>query len=273
MSSTGATPEDKVEFPTIYLLDGESDLYLDQELPGRNGTVVVDGFEIQVDQRKIEDLIPGVTMNLVGKDAGKVVQVEVSENYEAISGKIDSFVEALQSVLSFVQQQIRVDANTDTSKTLGGDSILRSVETRLRNLLQGGFAAKKPGEINRLADLGVEYNRSGTIDFKKEKFDSALKANPNGVKNFLRGDGSPGAGFIGKVNNLVDQMTRNYGIITNKKNGLQTRIDRIDRNLANKERMLEKKEQMLRRKFTRMEEQLGQLKGQGTALGQVGVGG
>lgn len=260
-----------VEFPTIYLLDGESDLFFDKERESKNGLIKVNGFDVEVVGNKLEDVIPGVTLDLKSAKPGKVVDLNLTENYEAIETKLRSFVDSMNGVLTFIQSQNQMNEKTDTSKTLGGDSALRSVENRLRQMLQGSsFGA---GEINRLSQLGVEFNRGGTLDFKEDKFQKVLQTKPREILAFLRGDGSPDSGFIGKVRMTIDNsLSTNYGVVSNKKKGLTTQINQIDRNIDNKEKSLATKEDQLRKKFSKMEETMSKLQAQGAQIG-AGLGG
>lgn len=258
-----------VEFPVIYLLDGDTDLYFDKERESKNGLIKLNGFEVQVVNNKLEDIIPGVSIDLKSAKPGKVVDLGLTENYEAIQTKLKTFVDSMNGVLGFIQTQNMVNEKTDTSKTLGGDSSLRSVENRLRQMLQGSSFGK--GAITRLSQLGVEFNRAGTLEFKEDKFQKILKTNPRDILQFMNGDGSPGAGFIGKVRTTIDNsLSSNSGVVSNKKKGLQNQISQMDRNIENKEKSLATKEDQLRRKFSKMEEQMSKLQAQSA---QIGAGG
>ncbi len=272
-SSNKYGDENDVAFPTVYLLDGDHDFYFDKERQAENGKIKLNGFEVEVNSRELNDVIPGVNLNLLSAEPGREVTVTVNEDYDAIKGKMDEFVSSMNGVLSFIQSQNKMDETTDTSRTLGGDSMLRSVEMRMRSLLQSGSYNLSEG-VNRISQLGVEFNRNGTLDFDKEKFNKLLQTNPEGVVKFLRGDGSAGSGFITKVKSLVSTTVNGaFGVIGNRKSGLQNRVKRIDQNIDNKERLLARKETNLRRKFSRLEEQMGRLKAQGGAVGALGGGG
>lgn len=262
-----------VEFPMIYLLDGEHDLFFDQERQSKNGLVKVNGFDVEVVGNKLEDVIPGVTIDLKSAKPGKVVDLNLTENYEVIETKLKGFVDSVNGVLGFIQTQSAMNEKTDTSKTLGGDSSVRSLENRLRQVLQSTSYGSQ-GSINRLSQLGVEFNRAGTLDFKQDKFEKALKENPKDVLSFLKGDGGPGSGFINKVKSSIDNtLNPGFGIVSNKKKGLQNQINQIDRNIDNKEKSLAVKEDQLRKKFSKMEEQMAKLQAQGAQIGAMGGGG
>lgn len=262
-----------VDFPTIYLLDGEDDLYFDQERQSSNGKIKVNGFEVDVVNNKLDEVIPGVSLDLKSAKPGKEINLGLAENYEAIETKLRGFVETANGVLGFIQQQNTMNEKTDTSKTLGGDSSLRNVEVRLRQLLMDP-AYGVQGSIKRLNQLGVEFNRGGTLDFKEDKFNKVLKSNPKEILEFLRGDGSLNGGFIGKARNVIDGMLNSStGIIGNKKKGFQNQISQIDRNIDNKEKNLAVKEDNLRKKFSKLEEQMAKMQAQGAQVSAFGGGG
>jgi flagellar hook-associated protein 2 len=130
------------------------------------------------------------------------------------------------------------------------------------------------GSITRLSQLGVEFNRSGTLDFKEDKFKKLIKTNSKDVLEFLRGDGSLQGGFIGKTRASIDALMGNgTGVISNKKKGLQTQISQIDRNIETKEKNLATKEDQLRKKFSKLEEQMAKLQAQGAQVGAMAGGG
>lgn len=262
-----------VYFPNIYLLDGQSDLFFDQERDSKNGLIKVNGFDVEVVNNKLDEVIPGVSLDLKSAKPGKEVNLSVSENYEAIETKLKTFVESMNGVLGFIQQQNRMDEKTDTSKTLGGDSALRSVETRIKQLILDPVYGNS-GSINRISQLGVEFNRNGTLEFKEDKFKKLIKTNSKDVLEFFRGDGSLQGGFIGKTKMTIDNALGNgSGIISNKKKGLQTQMSQIDRNIENKEKNLANKEDQLRKKFSKLEEQMSKLQAQGAQVGAITGGG
>ena len=259
--------KNNIEFPTVYLLDGDHDFYFDKERGAENGKIKLNGFELEVNSKELNDVIPGVNLELLSEEPGKEVRVSVNEDYKTIKGKMSEFVKSLNGVLGFIQTQNAMNENTDTSRTLGGDSMLRSVELRLKSLLQSGNYTTGD-QVNRLSQLGVEFNRGGTLNFDQSKFDKTLREKPKQVALFLRGDGSRGSGFINKVKEFVQSSVSGaFGPIGNRKSGLRNQVRQIDQNIESKERLLANKEITLRRKFSRLEEQMGQLRAQGGAVG------
>lgn len=272
LSSDGVGTDKSVEYPRLYFLDGDQDLYFDGEIEAKNGIVKVDGFEFEIGDNTLKDVIPGVTLELKQAAPGRSVNVGVKEDLEVVSGKIKTFVDALNGVLSFVQTQNKLTKETDTSKTLGGDSLIRSVESRMRQLIQNPQYGIR-GDIRQLNQLGIVFNRTGTLDFDQKKFNAVLASKPDQVQAFFAGDGYS-TGFIAAVRREVTNLTApNVGPLANRTQGLKSQISQIDTRIEQKERQLARKEEQLRNKFSRLEETMSRIKGQGAQVAAMAGGG
>lgn len=214
----------------------------------------------------------GVTLELKQAAPGRSVNVTVKEDQEVVSGKIKEFVDGMNDVLKFIQTQNRLDANTDTTRTLGGEGMLRSVENRIRGLVQG-MQVGVSGSIKRLNQLGIVFNRNGTLDFDQDKFNTVLSRDPQAVQSFFAGDGFS-TGFVPSLKNQIKvMMDPTLGSIPLRKKSLQDQITRIDTNIERKDKQLAKKETTLRRKFAKMEEAMSRLKSQANSLGAIASAG
>ncbi len=268
-----ATGDDKqIEFPKIYMLDGDQDMYFDQSKPAQNAKVKVDGFEIELPENKVSDLFPGVALELKQAAPGKNIRINVKENLEVISGKIKSFVDAYNAALGFIQGQHKLTANNGKNPTmgpLGGDGLLRSVESRLRSVITRPQAiAGTP--IRLLNEIGIEFNRNGTLDFKQDKFNKELQANPSGVATFLRGDGFA-TGFVQEVKAAVTTLVNpQFGPVGTRKKSMSDKITQINKRIDDKEKQLEKKEDSLRKKFANLEQKMSALQQQMGSVAAMG---
>lgn len=267
--------DSQVEFPTVYMLDGDQDVSFEQSRPAQNAKVKIDGFEVEVPENKINDLIPGITLDLKQAAPGRQVRINVKEDTEVISGKIKSFVDAYNGALGFIQGQHKLQKNSEGKQRLGplgGDGLIRSIESTLRGVIlnpQHGVS----GPVKRLGDLGIEFNRNGTLNFNAEKFSKTLSANPQAVAQFFRGDGVS-VGFIPTVNRQVGSLVNSTsGSLGNRKRGIQQKIDSINKRIDSKEQQLTRREETLRRQFSELESKMSKLNAQGAAVGQLGQSG
>ena len=270
-----ATGSDKdVNFPTIYMLDGDQDIYFDQSKKSQNGKIKLDGFEFEVSSNNVENLIPGVTLDLKQAAPGRPIRANVKENLEVISGKIKTFVESYNAALSFIQGQNKIQKGQNGKEglgPLGGQGILRSIENTLRRVIQSTQRGTG-SNISRMIELGVEFNRNGTLTFSQEKFEKVLNANPKMVSSFFRGDGF-NTGFVATVKREVGYLLNiQSGALPNRKKGLQSKIENANKSIERKEKQLERKEEQLRRQFSDLESKMSRLNSQGAAVGAMASG-
>jgi flagellar hook-associated protein 2 len=272
LSADGVGMDKKVEYPTVYMLDGDQDIFFDGEVEAKNGTIKIDGFDFEVSDTSLKDMIPGVTLELKNSAPGKSISLTVKEDLEVVSGKVKSFVDSVNGVFSFIQTQNKLDKGSDTTKTLGGDGLLRSLEHRLHGLVMNPQLGVG-GSIQTLNQLGIQFNRAGTLDFDIKKFNSVLARAPTDVAAFFGGDGF-NTGFVAAVRRETGSLLNpSFGPITNRASGLKQKIGQMDQRIATKEKQLEKKEEQLRAKFSRLEETMSKIKGQASQLGAMGGGG
>ena len=259
----------RADFPYLYLVDGEVDLYFDQERPAQDAKVKLDGFEIELPSNKATDLIPGVTIDLKKAKPGEEINIDITEDVEKIGGKITSLVDNINNVLKFIKEQNTLDEKTDTSRTLGGDLTLTQIESRIRSAVFNPIMTESGP--HRVGDFGITFERTGLLKFDQEKFQAALSKDYKTVSQTLTGIYSPQGG---KVNGFIDVLedaaksllSAPSGILQTRKSGLQTQIGQIDRQIATRQRMVAQKEEILKSKFARLEETMSKIRGQGAGL-------
>lgn len=268
MSETGDS--NKAEFPYLYLVDGEVDIYFEQERPAQDAKIKLDGFEIEVPSNKVTDVIPGVTIELKKPTGpGEEVSLEVNEDVQKIGLKIGGLIENINNVLKFIKQQNSLDEKTDTSRTLGGDSSLTTIESRIRAAVFSTIQTDA-GPM-RAGDIGITFQRDGLLKFDQAKFESILAKDYKMVTQLLTGKYSVEGGKTNGFIDILDETARVLlsqpsGVLPNKKNGLQSQMSQIDRQIANRQRIIQQKEEVLKAKFARLEETISKIKGQGAGL-------
>lgn len=266
--------DNQVKFPTVYMLDGKADFNFTETRKAENAKFKLDGHEFEATENVINDLIPGVSLDLKRANPGQIVRLNISENYDVISGKIKSFVDSYNAALSFIQSQNKLTQTKDGMQRLGplgGDSMLRMTQSRLREIIQDPQLTDS--KFDRINELGIEFNRNGTLDFKQEKFAKIVAADPQNVIEFLRGD-LINTGFITNMKKKLGQITDlQTGTVTNRKKSMQDQVNNINKKIERKEKSLEKREEQLRNQFAKMEEAMSKIQSQGGAIAQGLSGG
>ncbi|HWU44218.1 MAG TPA: flagellar filament capping protein FliD, partial [Bdellovibrio sp.] len=172
---------------------------------------------------------------------------------------------AYNAALGFIQKQHQLQPATKGGNPqlgpLGGDGLLRTIESSMRSTILNPVGGVET-PIKRVSELGITFNRNGTLDFNQDKFNKVLNSNPKGVAAFFHGDGFQ-TGFVATVKNMIGNLTNSqFGGIANRKRGLDSQIKQIDSRIETKERQLEKKEDSLRMKFANLEQKMSEMQAQ-----------
>lgn len=268
--STGL--ENQVEYPELYFLGGDQDIFFERKTEAKNGIVKIEGFEMEISDNVLREVLPGVILTLRQAAPGKIVHIEVKEDVVEISNKFKKFIETMNEIFSFIQSQNKMDEKTDTSSTLGGDSLLQSIESRLRRLVQDKQMGVN-GKITRLTELGVIFNREGQLDFDDKVFKKILTNDSFSLTRFLFGDGF-NVGFLPSLNREMRALTNQvFGPVYLRRKNIEDKIDRMNQRIEDKERWVARKEVNLRRQFSNLESTMARLRSQSGVLQSLGGGG
>lgn len=266
ISSEASGAENSVEYPEFYFVDGDEEFYIENEKPAANAMVRYQGLEIESPTNEMKDLIEGVTVNLRGLSDGPVT-LNIDQDTPKTSNKIKSLVDNLNQVFTFIQGQNKLDEKSDTTKTLGGDYGIRNAEYRLRNALQGTLFNGDTRTVRALGDIGIEFDRNGTLKFDNDKLEKALKNNFEEVAYLLGGDGVT-TGVATQLNRTLSTITGGSdALLTQQRKSMTEKTDRMDKDIQNKEKLVEKKTESLKNKLIRAQGAINQIQNQGAQLG------
>lgn len=268
--------EAAVDFPYFYFVDGEDDFQLEFQREAHDAKIKLDGFEIETAENKVADLIPGVTLDLKKAKPGEEFSLKVSEDNAAVGAKISDLVTKLNGVLSFIKQQNTMDEKTDTSRTLGGDIMLQSLQGRIHSAVFKDVQTDKG--FMRAGDIGLSFNREGLLEFDEKKFEAKLAEDYTNVAQVLTGtftaEGGKTEGFMDNLNGMVGMALRMPdGLIQSRRKTLTSNIEQIDRRIHQKQKFIEEKEKNLKDKFARLEGTISKIRGQGAGLSGLAQGG
>lgn len=265
--------DERADFPYFYFVDGIDDFYIEKEREAGDAIIKLDGFELEVPKNKIKDLIPGATIDLLKAAPGEEFSIKISENINAITEKIKKLIDGINAVLKFIIDQNTLDETSDTSRTLGGDILLQTLESKLRNVLL------KPYETSdgtkRLNQVGVQFQRTGLITLDEKKLASQLSSNYIAISELFTGfkneDGVLMSGFLQDLSEFVGHSLRvPDGILPGRKRGLDNNIEQMDRRIDTRERIITQREKTLKDRFAQLESTISRLRSQGAGLAGLG---
>ncbi|MCO6412063.1 MAG: flagellar filament capping protein FliD [Thiogranum sp.] len=220
--------------------------------------LLIDGlYDVTRSSNTIDDAIAGVTLNLLAETNGNV-QLDVSRDIDSVKESVQSFVDA------FNELKKTFDSFSGEGKQLEADSTLRSIE----NQIQGVFNTPPSGlssSFSYLSEIGVSFQRDGTIALDSVDLESAIASDFSGVAELFAHDDQ---GYLFRVDALIDGFVQADGLIDTREDGLNSRLDVTGQRIADMEYRLELREQRLRDQFTALDSLMGQLQGTSDFLSQ-----
>ena len=179
---------------------------------GADASIIVDGVTTTSTKNTVEDVIPGVTLNLLKADADTTITLKVDRDLDAIMEKISAFVDAYNEVMTYIQQQQSYDNDEEESGgTLFGDGTLSSVKSDITStLIQSVWGVSS--EYSMMGLVGINLDNEGQLSIDSDKLEGYLKTNFNDVRNLFAANGSTNASTLEYVLHSRDTEAGEYTV-------------------------------------------------------------
>lgn len=226
-----------------------------ENVAAKNAIIVVDGISITKASNTITDAIQGVTLTL-NKEmaAGTTTKLTLTRDTSATKAAMENFVKAYNEVHKQIATLSDYNSATKEANILTGDATVRSIQTQLRQALSGAVAGAPVG-MSSLSDIGISFQRDGTLAIDDGKLDKIL-ADPNkDVGRLFRNDTTTGTvGYGSRLNSLVSSMIFGEGALINGRiDGINTSIKGLEKQRESQDLRLEVIEKRLYAQFTALD--------------------
>ena len=225
-----------------------------ETVAAKNAVLVIDGITIQKSSNTIDDALEGVTLNLLKADPGTTSTLTVEKGNSSVEAAMKAFVTTYNSLEKTVTNLSRYDPANDQASILTGDSTVRMVQFRVRAMLSDN--PLPAGGINSLSELGISFQKDGTLALDDSKLSAVLADPDKNISEFfgdIPGTTTSTPGFISRLDQLIDGMTRSDGLIESRIDGIDSVIKTIDKRSESLEYRLEEVEKNLRAQYTALD--------------------
>ena len=202
-------------------------------------------YVISRSSNTISDAIEGVTFELQAVSAS-ASQMSISRDTNAISSAVSGLVDSYNALLTSFRDLRNGDLN--------GDSTLRLIENQLRSVM-GGQAGVE-GVFKYASQVGISFERDGTLSFDSTELNNALETDRNAVVDLFTND-SQGLAF--RMDSMVEGMLSSTGLIHAREDGINARVDSTNDQIDRMEYRLTKIEERYRAQYTALDTLLGTL--------------
>jgi flagellar hook-associated protein 2 len=250
------------------------------------------GVLLTSSRNTLDSVIPNVSIDLKSVSATPIT-LSVTTDTQTITDNVNTFLTSFNTLIDTLSSQTSYNSDSDTKGPLLGDSTALTLRNNLFSIVNDK-AISVSGQYQRLADVGVTIDQSGHLSLDTDKFRAAMQNDAQGVANLFAAREaapakstqiSPGIsvsdpnatttyavqGIMTRFEVLGDQYLNSVdGRFTQQNKTLQDQIDGQNSRIADMQTLLDNKRQVLQQQFLDMEEAIGKLQQQQSALGQIG---
>lgn len=223
----------------------------------------IDGLAVTRDSNSINDVVAGVSFEL--KSTGSST-LAVSKDEAGVEDNVKKFVEAYNTLMTFINTETKVTTVNDTSApvtgALVGDATARSLVNSIRSEL---VSPQGEGVIRALADMGITTKKDGTLEMDSDKVKKAVSSDFEGVAAYFTGD----QGLASRLGEKLKPYTDGGGILESRTDSLQATIDKVDKQKEDLGTRMKALEERLYKQYNAMDSLVAQLMSTSDSLTQL----
>lgn len=221
-----------------------------------NAQFSMDGIAYQRQSNTVSDVLTGVSFTLQGEGAATLT---VANNNAALQETISTLVTGYNDAVQEIKAKSSYDSTAGEFGVLNATT-LRDLPSELQGLMSTFNSADPDGNIRSLFDLGMEFNRDGSITIDDTILTAAINDHSAGVQAFFLGDTTNEIeGFADKLNNRLRTLSGAAGTIAGEKSAAQTRIADLNLKVEVDTARLNKRYEQLTKQFVALDTYMNQM--------------
>jgi flagellar hook-associated protein 2 len=230
------------------------------------GNTAGSGVVVTSSTNKFSNAVSGLEVTIV-EPSDKAVTLDVTSSSTNLVGVAQNFVDAYNSIRSFLDDTTSFDAEDLTTGILFGTQAALRVGVDFSNVVTGQFFGV--GQFTSLASVGITIDGKGQLSLDKSKFQAAFDDNPGGLTKFFT---DKNLGVSAKLKATTDRLVGT----TNSALSARTKVlaDNISRNSERLEvidSQLARQRERLFLQFTALESTIATLQQNLTALSSLQI--
>lgn len=227
---------------------------------GQDAAIEIDGVTVSSPTNTFSDTIAGLTLEAKGVSPAPVA-LNVASDKAAMTDAVKAFQQAFNDLSKTIKDLTRADPNGQGNGPLRGDQAAIGILTMLRNY--AGGAASGTG-VTRLTDLGLSFQRDGSLSLDGTRLDAAL-SNPDQVRNLFAETTS---GIARRMRDFARDTLASGGSAASRERTLKDTVARKNQEIERIEERVERSEQRLRAQYTALDTKMAQYSGLSNYISQ-----
>jgi flagellar hook-associated protein 2 len=228
------------------------------------GALPGSGIVVTSDTNEFNDLIEGVDLT-VTQPSDKTISVDVTASNTQMFDVAQDFVDAYNSIRTFLEDTTAFDSEALTTGILFGTQVALRTDSDLSRVVTGQYFGV--GQFTTLASVGITVDAAGKLALDKTKFQAAYDKDSGAVTKLFT---DKNLGVATKLKSTTDQLVGGTSStlssrVTTLGNTIQKNTERIETMDASLERQRER----LLNQFAALESTIASMQSNLTALSSL----
>jgi flagellar hook-associated protein 2 len=228
--------------------------------------LTVNNVQVTSSSNVFEDVIPGATITALKETGGSPIVLTVSQDSSETKTKLQSFITAYNDLNSFFASQAQ-SAKDGAAYTLSRDSLTRTLRREINSAILGSMTSA--GSLNTLADIGLEFERDGSLTLNNTMFNDAAKTKSPDLQALFAGT-STTDGVFDLVKSAISTYTIAGGLVSDARTRLTDQMAALNDRIASEQARLDMRKIMLQKEYAAADSAIATLNAQGTSLANLG---
>jgi flagellar hook-associated protein 2 len=215
-TETGASSSMKITVDGDATLQGllaydpsdETGQNLSETTTAKDTALSVNGIAVSSSTKSISDAIQGVTLNL--SKTGSTT-LNVARDTASVTAAINGFVKSYNDLNKTLKSLTAYDPNTRVGGPLLGDPTIRGIQNELRGLLNTAVSGLEGG-IRTLSDVGVSFQKDGTLAVNNTKLQNAITNNFSDIASLFSAFGTTTDSLVSFSSSTIATKAGQYSV-------------------------------------------------------------
>lgn len=179
---------------------------------GRDALLSIDGGYVSQSSNTVEDVLPGISLDLLKAEKGTTVTLRVDRDIDSILQKLKDFTEKYNAVMDFIIAQSNYDEEKQkTGGVLFGDGTLSSVKSQLMaTLVSQVWGVSESFSIPAM--VGIKLDNKGKLSIDESTLRGYLSSNFQDVQSLFGPRGTTSTGSLSYVSHGIKTNPGTYTV-------------------------------------------------------------
>ncbi|GAO35713.1 flagellar hook-associated protein 2 [Sulfuricella sp. T08] len=179
-----------------------------QTAAAQDASVTINGVAVSSASNLVTGAIQGVTLSLAKIGT---TNLNVVRDTGSVQTAVQAFVKAYNDINSTLANLTAYNPTTKQAGPLLGDSAVRNIQAQIRRTLSSPLAGLS-GSLTTLSQIGVAFQKDGTLGLDATKLQSAITNNFNDIASLLAAVGKPTDSLVNYVSATGNAKAGSYAV-------------------------------------------------------------